>query len=367
MHSHRRSNNNAKKPKAVTGKKRKHHDPLLLETRRKIQQCCARDDLAQAIVVFRNALRSAAQTTGDPADDRLGKMLEPQTLYNLLSLCCGLSDRGLHIGTPVNRTSGSVGKSKVAESTHCDSVTSGPLPGVQFVDVGTRQAHADAIMKHMRERNIPLNESCYTCIVKLFSKTSVDKAEALLNEAESTQQVGRRRVRMYSPLLLRYCELGQLLSACRVWKRVTANGLTLSEREYTALMQCSCQAGCAALTERILIEMSEEVRVPSRDFRIAVIDWFRAPSGLSTELSPLEQAEVVSLLQQIPRPYPFAVESMGPVVNPRATSYMISENCRINSKGMLQSGCLAGSRLQPIVTLPSLWEELKSKNESIGT
>lgn len=360
--------NDCKKPKSVNPKKkRKHHDPLILETRRQIQACCARDDLAHAMIVFHEAMRGAVQTTGDPVEGHLGNVLEPQTLYNLLSLCCGLSDRGLHIGTPVNRTSGSGGSSKPTEATQHDSVASDASPGVPFVDTETRQAHADTIMEHMRERNIPLTESCYTCMVKLFSRTSVDKAEALLDEAERTQQCGRRRLRMYSPLLLRYCELGQLLSACRVWKRVTANALTLSEREYTALMRCSCQTGCSALTERILIEMSEEVRVPSRDFRLAVIDWFRTPSGLSTESSSLDQAEVVSLLQQIPRPYPFAVESMGPVVNAEATSYQVSENCRVNSKGMLQSGCLAGSRLQPAVTLPSLWEELKRMNETIGT
>jgi Pentacotripeptide-repeat region of PRORP len=301
---HRNKGN--KQQKCVTGgKKRKHHDPLILETRRQIQACCARDDLSHAMEVYREALRSAAQTAGGTIEERLDKVLEPQTLYNLLSLCCGLSDRGLHIGTPSNRTNGTERVSKLVEATRRDS-----SPEVELVDIGTRQAHANTIMEYMRERNVPLTESCFTCMVKLFSKTSVEKAEALLDQAESTQQCGRRRLRLYSPLLLRYCELGQLLSACRVWKRVTANGLTLSEREYTALMRCSCRTGCGALTERILIEMSEEVRVPSRDFRLAVIDWFRTPPGLSSESSPLDhQAEVLSLLQEIPRPYPFAVES----------------------------------------------------------
>jgi Pentacotripeptide-repeat region of PRORP len=355
--------NGNKFQKVATGKKRKHHDPLILETRRQIQACCARDDLAHAMEVYREALRSAAQTAEGTVEDRLDKVLEPQTLYNLLSLCCGLSDRGLHIGTPANRTNGTERVSKLAEATQRDS-----SPEVELVDIETRQEHANTVMEYMRERNVPLTESCFTCMVKLFSKTSVEKAEALLDQAESTQQCGRRRLRLYSPLLLRYCELGQLLSACRVWKRVTSSGLTLSEREYTALMQCSCRTGCGALTERILIEMSEEVRVPSRDFRLAVIDWFRTPPGLSSESSPLNhQAEVLSLLQEIPRPYPFAVETMGPVVNPRATSYLISENCRVDTNGTLQSGCLAGSRLPAIVTPPSLWEELKSMNESIGT
>jgi hypothetical protein len=358
-----------KKRKGPAPPRKRGVDPRVLETRRTIQACCARDDLVRAMELFRLSLATSTDREA-PASDEMGqragnegdgdgKLLEPQTLYNLLNLCCGFSDRGLHVGTPARAAAADSG---AREEVHAQA---GGYSSAH-VDVETRQRHADAVMSHMRERGIPMTESCYTAMVKLFCRTSVERAEALLDQAERTQQAGRPRLRMYSPLLVRYCELGQAASACQVWRRLARHSLELSEKEYTALMQCSRRAGSSALMERALSELAEEVSVPCREARLAVVEWFQSP--LATAAAAMGDDNALSeILRQLPRPYPFALEGMGPVVNPGASSWMVSEDCPIDSRGVLRSGCLAGFQLRPVTTPPEIWEELMNMNETIGT
>jgi hypothetical protein len=171
---------------------------------------------------------------------------------------------------------------------------------------------------------------------------------------------------MYSPLLIRYCELGQAALACQVWKRLTQQALTLTEREYTALLQCSCRTGSSALMDRVLSDLAEEVEVPCREARRAVVKWFQSPSAINAA-PPRDDQAMAELLRQVPRPYPFAVEPMGPVVNPKVSSWIVSEDCRIDPRGVLQSGCLAEHQLRAVTTPPEIWEELRRMNETIGT
>ena len=74
-----------KKMKKHTGKKGL--SPEVLDVRRRIQQCCANNDLATAMETYDQA--------------QIDKVaIEAQSFYNLLNLCDGLGDRGVHIGTP---------------------------------------------------------------------------------------------------------------------------------------------------------------------------------------------------------------------------------------------------------------------------
>ena len=62
-------------------------NPQVLELRRQIQIACGTNNLPMAIQAYHKATNENIR-------------LEPQSFYNLLSLCDGLGDRSVHIGTP---------------------------------------------------------------------------------------------------------------------------------------------------------------------------------------------------------------------------------------------------------------------------
>ena len=239
--------------------------PDVLTTRRRIQQCCKINDLATAMEIYEEAVLKNVT-------------IEAQSFYNLLNLCDGLSDRGVHIGTPRPY--------KTPPSTE-------PPPVVRTVTAETRQQHAFRIKQDMDQRKLALNETAYTALVRMLSKAKrVEQAETLLLEAETIQQC-KPRLRLYSSLLCAYCEMGEMKKALNLWKRLDDKKLVLTEREYAALMQCATKTGNACIMNRILSDLAEDVLVPSHDTTRVIAEWFSSPHA-----SPLQIVRLRKVLIQ---------------------------------------------------------------------
>ena len=323
-----------KKPKNV---RTKDLSAEVLNVRRRIQQCCKANDLATAMEAYDEAILSTVR-------------IEAQTFYNLLNLCDGLRDRGIHIGTPK--------LVKVDEKSN-DPVT------VRTVDAQTRQQHAFRIKKHMDEMKLPLNETAYTALVRLLSKaTKVDEAEQLLSEAEAVSQC-KERLRLYSALLCAYCEMGRMEPALQLWTRLANKNLVLTEKEYAALIQCAIMTGDVRIMERVLSDLAEDVLVPSRDTARLISDWFALPHATIQDDSNTDISDKDS-------PSPCSVElphsdapSMGPV-QCKIPGWIASTGCKVDTdSGILTTGCLKGESLHPVALSDKNWDEMKEMNETI--
>jgi pentatricopeptide repeat protein len=318
--------------------KKKHMDPNMLEFRGIVQKCCKTNDLVTAIEGYERAV--AAKTR-----------VEPQSFYNLLNLCDGI-ERGVHIGTPKPQPNDETTES--ADST--------------IVDASTRKRYAEKIKKHMDTLKLPLTENACTALIRLFSKTEdFDEAESLLVESESIEQC-RPKLRMYSSLLCKYCELGRTLDALKVWLRLSKQELVLSEKEYAALIKCSTIAGEAIGTERVISELAEDVLVPSRETCKAIVGWFESPHASATKQETVKSLVYIeAILTEIKAPYGQQMANLGPVVEPNGCGWYVSHDVRVDCKtGALMDGCFKGARLQPVATSPEAWKEMKEMNESIG-
>jgi len=325
-----------KKPKKHVRKK--DVTPQVLNVRRRIQQCCKQNDLATAMEVYDEARANNVA-------------IEAQSFYNLLNLCDGLSDRGVHIGTPKS--------CKIEEKTETIVV-------VRTVDAETRQQHAFRIKKHMDEMKLALNETAYTALVRLLSKANmVDEAERLLLEAESIQQC-KPRLRLYSSLLTAYCETGQMESALKMWVRLANKNLVLTEREYAALIQCATKIGDAAIMERVLSDLAEDVLVPSRDTTRLISDWFSSPHSTIPESdgTTSETDNDRPSLHSVELP-PSDAPSMGPV-QLNGSGWVATSGCKVNmDTGILTTGCLEGESLRPVALSDQQWQDMKEMNETI--
>lgn len=331
-------------PKAKKTKK-KHMDPSILRVRGMIQHCCATDDLMTAIKTYDKAIVD-------------GTRIEAQSFYNLLNLCDGLQHRGIHIGTPKpsdQRASSTSEKQEVATSE---------------VDLETRQKHAFRVKRRMDEMKIPLTETAYTALVKVLCRSNqVDQVEEILDEAEAVQQC-RPKLRLYTPLLVAYSEMGQMLPALNVWLRLSKQELLLTEKEYLALIRCATKVGNAIVMERVLSYLSEDVLVPSRETSRAIIDWFKLPCAIESgdrgdPSSSTTSPEILSVLKEV-APQVDHVTSMGPVQCKITEEWTMSEDCQVDTaSGILPTGCLEGESLQPIAVSASGWEEMKKMNETI--
>jgi hypothetical protein len=326
--------------------KKKNMDPNILRVRGTIQHCCATDDLVTAIKVYDKAISD-------------GTRIEAQSFYNLLNLCDGLQHRGIHIGTP------KPSDEKVIASNSVPQTQEAP---VIEVDLETRQKHAFRVKKRMDEMKIPLTETAYTAIVKVLCKSKlVDQVEEILNEAEAVQQC-RPKLRLYTPVLLAYSEMGQMLPALNVWLRLSKQELLLSEKEYLALIRCATMSGNSIVMERVLSYLSEDVLVPSRETSRAIMDWFESPCAIESgePSSPANCPEILSVLEEIAVPQVDQFTSMGPVQCKITEEWTISEDCQVDTAtGILQAGCLQGESLQPVAVSAVGWEEMKKMNETI--
>jgi pentatricopeptide repeat protein len=100
----------------------------------------------------------------------------------------------------------------VSEGTKIEEEKSDTVKEVE-VDLETRQKHALRIKGDMDARNLPLNATAYTALIRMLAKAHrVEEADALLCDAEATQQC-KMRLRLYSSFLSVYCELGYIKCA----------------------------------------------------------------------------------------------------------------------------------------------------------
>jgi ribonuclease P protein 3 len=295
--------------------KKKHMDPNILRVRGMIQHCCATDDLMTAIKTYDKAIVD-------------GTRIEAQSFYNLLNLCDGLQHRGIHIGTP---------KPSDEKSTNSTSVPEKQEVSVEEVDLETRQKHAFRVKKRMDELKMPLTETAYTALVKVLCKSKqVDEVEKILDEAETVQQC-LPKLRLYTPLLVAYSEMGQMLPALNVWLRLSKQTqskeeLFLTEVEYLALIRCATKVGNAVVMERVLSYLSEDVLVPSRETNRAIMDWFESPCAIQSgdPSSSATSPEILSVLEQV-TPRVDHVTSMGPVQCKITEEWTASEDCQVDA------------------------------------
>jgi pentatricopeptide repeat protein len=332
-----------KTPQPQNGKKhvrKKHVDPEILEIRRRIQVGCRDNDLAAAMEAYKDARSKNIR-------------LEAQSFYNLLNLCDGL-ERSVHIGTP---------KTSTSSSQNADTNTK----VAQSVDNATRQQYAFQLKDHMKELNYPLNETAYSAIVKLLAKNKeFDSAETLLSEAEQVQQC-KPKLRLYSSLLIAYCEASQMLDALDIWQRLTKRSLQITEREYTALMKCATVTGDSLVLQRVLTDLAEDILVPSKGTVASVLEWFELAHSFYNEALTKKRSDatkVKDFLEEIHKGEKESPPDMGPVVN--VDGWRISSACPVDTNtGVIQTGCLKGCRLNPVSISQRAWDEMKSMNAKI--
>lgn len=115
--------------------------------------------------------------------------------------------------------------------------------------------------------------------------------------------------------------------------------------------------------KRVLLDLSEDVLVPSKETQKAVVEWFLSPyaiAGATSNDSPL----IDSILETIKVMFSDAlVDDIWPG---QASGWEVSRACRVDSIGVLLDGCLKGATLQPICISDRAWQEMKDMNDSIG-
>lgn len=355
--------------------KRKHMDPRILATRKRIQMCCASNDLATALDAYREALQKQVR-------------VEPQSFYNLLNLCDGLDRSRVHIGTPKrnfgeettsNAEDGNakeeakveVGvdtKEKESQSTESNTTTSGRI---REVDLPTRKQAAFEIKEQMGKQSIPLNETAYSALVKILSRAKeVKLADEILQEAEKVSQC-KVKLRLYSSLLLAYCEMDQLLPALELWERLSNQKLVLMEKEYAALIDCCARVGAMGVMQKVFTDLSEDVLVPAKETCQAIVRWFECSNATTTHTEQKEETapeddNIALALSRVPLPanQTIAAETIGSVQS--SSKWTISPGCKINTEtGTLLDGCLKGETLRPVQLSPEAWQEMLEMNEKI--
>lgn len=414
------------KQRRKRGGKNKHVDPKVIEIRRVVQLACRDNDLSVAVEAYRRAKRE-------------GIAIEAQSFYNLLNLCDGLGSRHVHIGTPKQHTITTTPAATAAAEGGGEALPPAEAGGEPDAPSATASNTATAakqlspqdrldiafqIRADMKDLNLPLNETAYSALVKLLSKhQDFERAEAILDEAEQTQQC-KPKLRLYSSLMLGYCEDGQMVPALKLWKRmleikrreqdrddkssssssssssritgpINNTAMNLTEREYTALMHCATATPNPSVMEFVLTEVAEEVSIPAKDTVGAILDWFgsrHAASSSSVSATTTDAAvddahkardEVIQqLLQEIDTleygnnnnnnnptssvtgPTRERPPKMGPVVHARG--WEISSACAIDtSVGVLTEGCLKGFTLQPVPLSDRAFEDMKAMNAAI--
>lgn len=357
-------------PKKV---KTKHLNPLVLDTRRTIQQCCKTNDFPKAYAKYREALAQNIR-------------MEAPTFYSLLNLCDGLDHRKIHVGTPRPTTAGYLDtKHKQEEEEEAADTTS-------VDDLATRKQAAFAIKERMDELQLPLNETAYTALVKILTRSDeLTAADALLQQAEQNPQHCRLKLRLYVPLLQNYCAQGQLHQALKLWERLEQQNqaqqhrnakhesLQLGEAEYAALIQCCANYGgrsqegnavvtahdAAQVVQKVFTDLSEDVLVPSQQTTTILVQWFQSDAAKFQANATKDDSILTKL--KLPSSQVHEDQPIGPVQcsSPDET-WKVSPNCRIDtSTGKLLTGCLQNETLQPIRLSAPAWQEMLTLNETI--
>ena len=322
----------AKRPlpqRAKKTKKRKHTDPAVLALRTVVQESCKINDLATAWDAYMKAIK-------------VGTSVESTVFYCLMSLCDGLEDRGIHVGTPSTASS---------RTNRPDMKPSSTVPESK------RQEYAETVLSHMQQVELPLTESVYTALVRLHSRAgSVDRAADLLTKAEATQQC-EVKLRLYTPILVAYATNGNILKAVRLWKRLVDQGLRITERELRVLLEHSKSR---ALTQRILSELAEDIPVLSRA-TIGTIETIFQQNLKGYASSEDETATMVDILSKILPIPPAAVLDL---TTKTQKEWLVSPSCQIDPvNGKLTSGCLEGLFLQPVAVPENSFQEMMVMND----
>ena len=392
--------------------KKKHMDPKILQFRTLVQNCCKNNDLYTAIQAYCN----------DAIPNQI--RIEAQTFYNLLHLCSNdnsnisthgntneVGDHATGTTTTSKSTKIHVGTPKASMATATSTTSFQPQrPDQTIVDVtiDERRVFAERVKSHMDQLQISLTENAYTALVRVYCSCcshsgdgNMDHnlfhiAERILNEAEHKQQC-KVKLRLYTPLLQKYCELGLLRSAIQIWYRISKQDITLTEVEYCSLLQCCnnvvdhCNASTAAMVfERVLTDLAEDILIPSHATRRTIIQWFQSKRAITcrTNVNTIKMFQngnddatatssddddqtIKAVLQQIQLPYENSVTvTMGPIqcnATNNMTGWVISEQCPIDANtGTLLSGCLQDAKLQPISISSITWDHMKQMNESIA-
>jgi len=386
-----KNNNPTKKKRA----KKKHIDPKVIETRRAIQQCCATNNLSLALEHYNKALLGDIQ-------------IEAQTFYNLLNLCDGLAGgsrnrkgKNVHVGTPKS--------SKVEKEDPKDEKEEEKIVEVSRAE---RSAQAFKIKSYMDTHSIPLNETAYTALIRILSKSfDYTKASEILTQAESTQQCNVK-LRLYSPLLHAYTIQNDIKGALGVWSRLhliklhekeEGERLKLTEREYNWLLECAVRCRNVKVMTRVLSDLAEDVLVPGVDTTKVILSWFEQENELmmkkedgdgkveemkieneNEEMKEAKENENGDDPKITPAPItddemdqiilpPNIAPSMGPLQSPTSTTassqnykWMISKSCYVNTKtGTLTTGCFTNYTLKPAILSSQAWNEMYTMNESI--
>jgi pentatricopeptide repeat protein len=336
--------------------KTKHMDPKILELRRIIQVSCGANDLHKAMVAY------------DKLHLQEGVTMEAQSYYNLLNLCEGLTERGVHVGTPKQP------KSLTDEKPNESNIE-------KFYTDEERKKFAFDLKAEMDSMNLPLNETAYTALVRILCKTGdLNEAETLLYQADGRDQC-KPKLRMYSCMISAFCKRADLDGALRIWARMSSIkrrnktgtqdiSIELSEKEYLMLMKCATMVGDTKVMDRVLSELAEDVLVPSLDTTNAIVEWFQSKHSvrLSTD------CHSVSALDRIQGIPPSEALSIGPIhveisshnADEPLPFWDISQPASIDSStGVLKSGCLSGKKLQPVALTQDAWDAMLHMNENI--
>jgi mitochondrial ribonuclease P protein 3 len=339
-------------------------------------------------------------------------------------------------------------------SSQSNSTTLSPMQDVAndvivFVDETTRRTFAERIRCHMDTTTaatgrISYTENVYTALIRIYCRThDVIAAESILLQAEQSIGVngvvvsqpqkkmkkvgGTMKLRLYTPMLQTYCVLGDLVHAVQIWYRISQQHLTLSEVEYTALINCCCTcqmksnnndknstngSSCRTIVatvvvvmvmERVLSDLADDICIPSHDTRRSIQRWFQSDYATTASIrrtiqptndpdcdddsndddtshNETECQAIQDVLSKIRVPNESTDSSdastttattvtttMGPVQCPDTQHWIVSEQCRIDpNTGKLVSGCLQGATLEPISISAPTWEIMKQMNERIA-
>lgn len=351
-----------KKSKKV---KTKHLDPKILELRKTIQMSCGKNDLHTAIETY------------ERLHIKEGIRMEAQSYYNLLNLCDGLSDRGVHIGTPkeskndLNADTEAVGD----EPDDKDSVQK------KIYSLEERKKYAFEIKAAMDAIDLPLNETAYTALVRIQCKSgNLADAENTIHQADKCPQC-KPKLRMYSCLISAFCEQGDLEGALRIWARMHSIIRTNktgteeiriepTEREYRDIMKCCVKVGDVKVMDRVMSDLAEDVLVPSLETTKTIVHWFQSRHS---HCSNSEEQTSISAIEKVPGFPTTESPSFAPLrctlkdcKEGSTSGWDISEGVPVDPKtGMLKNGCLIGKHLKPVALSPDAWEAMLKMNESI--
>ena len=310
----------------------------VLAIRRQLQQCCKFNDIHKAMEVYFIA----------KADNTL---MEAQTYYNLLNLCDGLGNRSVHVGTP--KPEKTLPEALDHTNTyHNDTTFRKDQNIITTVNDEMRQQYALTIQSDMKQRNISLNETAYTALIRILSKAGkLQDANQLLTQAEQTQQC-KPRLRLYSSLLTAHCEAGELKESLLLWNRIQKHDLTLTEKEYAAIMACATLHHDAPIFYRALTDLADGVLVPSKDTVEIITKWFQQCPNTTHRSSVLDDVPL----------FPGDTPTMELMA--KNHSWTLDNHCTIHL-GVLQTGCLTEHALQPVPLSEVAWKDMMMANEAI--